>query len=203
MFRLVGGGALICLVAVTVDAQAQSAATGVESTMVKLDVWDETLALTGDLGFGIPVGYVGAEVDYSLVSLLALHGGIGLGKGPQVAGGVRVRPVRGNVTAFGIGAGFSLGNSDLVDPKLAHPESRITYEYRPGYFLNLDLLVEHRWSSHFVMREFLGYARVLNGHPDDVCPESSVCRSGATSKGLAGTPYMGLAFGYYWGGRSQ
>jgi hypothetical protein len=165
-----------------------------------LDVWDRALALTGHIGFGTPVGNVGAELDYSVAPFLSLDAGIGVAKGLQLAGGLHVRPVRGDVTAFGIGAGFSLGNSDLVDPSIAHPESAVTYEYRPGYFANLDLFAEHRWSSHFVMREFLGYARGLSAHPDRVCPESSACRSGETSKGLPGTPYIGMAFGYFWGG---
>jgi hypothetical protein len=198
--RVIGGGLLLFQASLSAEARGQSVDFRNQVQPTLIDVWDQALALTGNVGFGTPLGYIGAEVDYSLLPFLAVEGGIGVGKGLQTAGGVRVRPVRGNVTAFGVGAGFSLGNSDLVDPSIAHPESAVTYEYRPGYFVNIDLFVEHRWSSHFVMREFLGYARLLNRHPDAVCPESSSCRSGEMSKGLAGTPYIGMAFGYFWGG---
>jgi hypothetical protein len=199
--RVVGGGLLLFLASLPARARGQSADFRSPAQPIVFDAWDQAVALTGDVGFGTPLGNVGAEIDYSPLSFLAIQGGIGVGKGLQAAGGVRVRPARGNVTAFGIGVGFSLGHSDLVDPSIAHPESAVTYEYRPGYFVNIDLFVEHRWSSHFVMREFLGYARVLNRHPDAVCPDSSSsCRSGEMSKGLAGTPYIGMAFGYFWGG---
>jgi hypothetical protein len=219
MDRIVGGGLLVLLLAVSVHGQAQSHGAGSRETLTIgtydrfavdprdpsqldaiVDVWDQTFAVTGQLGFGTPVGSLGAEIDYSVASLISFSAGTGIGRGIQLAGGLRVRPLRGNVTALGIGAGFSLGNSDLVDPSIAHPESRVTYEYRPGYFANLDLFVEHRWSSHFVMREIFGFAKLLNAHPDSVCPEASACRPGQTSNGLAGTPYIGMAFGYFWGG---
>jgi hypothetical protein len=218
MDRIVGGGLLVLLFAVSVHGRAQSSGAGPQTptigtyrriavdprdpsqTVPVVDVWGQTLALTGQLGFGTPVGFLGAEIDYSVASLISLSAGTGIGRGVQLAGGLRVRPLRGNVTALGIGAGFSLGNSDLVDPSIAHPESRVSYEYRPGYFANLDLFVEHRWSSHFVMREIFGFAKLLNAHPDSVCPEASACRPGQTSKGLGGTPYIGMAFGYFWGG---
>ena len=197
MYRFVGGGFLVFLICLNGGVRAQS--VGVSSAQAPaFDPWDRTFALTGQIGFGTPVGYFGADADYTVASPLALYAGTGIGRGVQLAGGLRVRPLQGNVTAFGIGAGFSLGHSDLVDPSIAHPESRLVYEYRPGYFANLDVFIEHRWSSHFVMRESLGYAKVLNAHPDSVCPESSTCRSGAASKGLPGTLYIGMAFGYVW-----
>ncbi len=206
MSRVIGGGLVVGLLCWHAPARAQSPPYAVDPRAASPpaftpDAWDETLALTGNIGFGTPVGFAGAQVDYSVASFLSFDAGVGLGRGLQVAGSVRVRPLRGNVTALGMGLGLSMGNSDLVDPSIAHPESRITYEYRPGYFINFDVFVEHRWASRFVMREFLGYGRILNAHPDNVCPESDTCRSGAASKGLPGTPYLGMAFGYFWGGR--
>jgi len=48
---------------------------------------------------------------------------------------------RGRVTAIGLGLGASVGNSDQY---VLNFEEHTRYAFRPGYFANLDLGLEHR-----------------------------------------------------------
>jgi hypothetical protein len=184
----------------SVRAQATLPGSSAQLPAAESDVWQHTLDATAQVGFGMPLGNLGAELEYCPLSWMSVDGGVGISTisgGIQAALGARARLLHGNVTAFGVEGAASIGNSDLTDPSLAHPESRKTYRYRPGYFINGGVFLEHRW-SRWLLREHLGLARALNGNPDSECSEGSPCEPVAsTSRAVKSTPYVGIAFGYF------
>ena len=105
---------------------------------------------------------------------------------------------RGIVTALGVGLGMSVGDADLRHVTF-DMEHSVDSRCRPGYFANVDLALEHRWSNGFLMREYIGFDRAINN-------PTAICQQGRNNCGpinasneyevVRTTPYIGIAAGW-------
>jgi hypothetical protein len=162
------------------------------------------VAIEAQLGFGPPLGYLGAAIDYSPVPALALNAGVGLGGvGIQYALSVRLRlgsilPFAGSSnSSLYVGAGFSAG-AYQTPPGLPGDDAdgAAYYHWDTAYWTNLEIGGEARSSSSVTFRVFLGLGLLLN--PGSAVPIGYTAPGGALAPpGFAWyQPYIGVAVGY-------
>jgi hypothetical protein len=168
-------------------------------------VWATSLlALELQAGFGAPLGYLGAAVDYSPFPALAFNLGVGLGGvGFQYAVSTRLRLPNASHWAPYVGAGLSAGAYQNPPGFLfSSYDSGDTsnggayYHWDTAYWTNIEIGGESRSSSNVTFRAFLGLGLLMN-------PGSAVAVGYTSPGGVLPPPgfswcqpYTGIAFGY-------
>jgi hypothetical protein len=161
------------------------------------DRWQPAFAVLGNVGFGTPTGFLGVSAEAAPLRYFVLEAGVGAGSlGPHAALMARLRLPLTTATAAGVGAGASVGSFLWTEgPLVDQPAEK---EAHPGYFGNLELIIEHRFGAErgFQMRELMGAAILLN--PGDLhCTESITdCEQYHANAGKR-LLFLGMSFGYY------
>ena len=167
-------------------------------------VWSERrLALDAHAGLGTPLGLIGVSLEVTPIPYWTFGGGIGTSiSGPQLAMSTRVRyPFGHGAIAFGVGA--SRGAYDTAEAWLA--DSLWTRHWDHAYWLNLEVSLEHRWSTGVQFRMYGGVGAVLNPADGRCQPDQNNgghdCSFPGGPLGLlsfseTSVPYVGYAVGY-------
>lgn len=149
------------------------------------------VALEGSAGFGTPLGYLGASLVVAPISVLAVHGGAGVGQqGPQIAAGLRARVRVARRTYFSPDLSWSTGS--YAAAQLGERNARFYWDR--AHFVNASAAVEV--FAHAVsVRPFAGLGAALN-HPSasllPLCPP----RGCSTSFGDRLVVFVGLGLGF-------
>lgn len=147
---------------------------------------DRPLTLDGVLGFGTPVGFAGAAVQYDLVSAVSLGAGVGVDSGkPAYAALARFRPFIWNrperALALEIGSAFSASHYEgqLADVAGLAGEGGVT-RYTQTY--TLDLTYWAQFDIGFEMKSRSGlHIVVAHGFAVPLNAGSGFCTVDGTS----------------------
>ena len=149
----------------------------------------------GVLGAGTPVGLVGVEVEETILPNWSLSAGVGWGaaNAPQAAGMIRWQGGGAN-TKVTLGAGISGGQYKWTEFCLDACANGPVTKSGTVAWGNFEVGVERRFSSGFVVRDFLGYGHVIAGNL--VCDQPvTVCGPYYQNDGYS-LIYIGGALGY-------
>jgi hypothetical protein len=161
-------------------------------------------ALEGHLGFGTPVGYFGAVLDYSPLEVLSVNAGIGMGSGRghgtlHIAGGVRVRLGPLGTAQLYLATEYSTGGFSSFNPvPQVHGSSETVVFASRLHWLQPSVGVEWRSRTGLAGRLYCGAGFMLN--PGDrqclfiVDGEDIPC--GEDVMGASGIGFLGGALGY-------
>jgi len=143
------------------------------------------------LGFGTPVGFLGAEVERTLEPMWTISAGAGWGAaGPQASAMTHVLLGPSGRSKFAVGAGISGGKYSwrpfCVDCDEDAPKTGSVM------WGNVEIGGEHRFGSGFALRYFGGYGHIVMG--DLTCdPKAGNCPySPSDGRNLI---YTGVALG--------
>lgn len=138
--------------------------------------------------FGSPVGHLGIEVERTLVSFLAVNGGVGLGvSGPQLAAGLRARAIGGERWAASLGTGLSAGKWEPFCFGLEYcPEKRT------ALWTNVEAAYEARFHNGVSLRFALGASL------GTACWGAQECSRQSQPRLSDVLPYHTVSVGYAW-----
>jgi hypothetical protein len=152
--------------------------------------WEQRpLSLTLHMGVGTPLGGLGVEVEHSVTRNLALHGGVGMGRGgAQVAAGARFRHNASRTLSMGFGVGVSGG--DYHELSFHAPG----YEWKDTIWINAEVFVEKRVGP-LALRAYAGWSNAVS-HGECVDTEDGgPCSS---TYEIPNYPHVGVAIGWSW-----
>ena len=147
------------------------------------------------LGAGAPEGLVGAEVEETILPNWSLSAGLGWGAANAPQGAAMIRWQGGGAyTKVTLGAGISGGGYKWKEFCLDACANGPVTKSGTVAWGNLEVGVERRFSSGFVIRNFLGYGHVIAGNL--VCDQpANICGPYYQNDGYS-LIYLGAALGY-------
>jgi hypothetical protein len=152
--------------------------------------------IDGHLGFGTPVGWLGAGLSVRPANFIAVSAGAGLGtRGLQLASMLHAYPVAlSDHARIGLGAGVSTGR--FVTSSLHNADLRWDRYYERAWMLNIQAsanIWDNKGSNGFGVEPFLGYGIVMNT-ADSACSGWK-----STCTGRDGVFFIGVTMRYgFW-----
>jgi hypothetical protein len=148
---------VLCLLAIAAPAHAEAPEI------------DEVphVAVSGTVGLGTPLGFVGAELEAHLSRWASLAAGAGMAsQGPQLAVMARGGIPLGDSSTLTLGLGLSEGKYQWTEFVFDEPAVKT---WNRAYWTNAEAGVAFRFGHGPVSgRPFVGFSRVINGQ-DYMC----------------------------------
>lgn len=189
---------------VLLGALALPRAAKAESLDQRASVWDQPISVALVTGLGTPVGLAGATLDVAPIRYLTVGGGAGMAAdGPQQEGHLRLRiPIGAGAVA--IGGGVSSGPYLKHEGKLlcAIAYEGVCWERRwdRAWWKNAEVSFEMRTREGFELRTFLGVAGQVDTQENACVVTRGAGKGACGDRHVAVLPYLGVAFGYVFGG---